>query len=80
MGNWKEYLGERRKVYWAFIKWLLIALLVGVIVGFVGVLFHFAIEIATEYRMEHTWLIWLMPFGCVVIVLLYRLAGMEEDR
>ncbi len=63
-----------------FFKWLLYACGIGVLVGGVGVAFHYSIDWATELRLHNPDLIWLLPAGGVSIVLLYRICGMEKDR
>lgn len=63
-----------------FIKWLIIAGIVGVIVGLVGVGFHYAIDIATEFRTEHTNIIYLLPLGGIVIVFLYHICRLDKDK
>ena len=63
-----------------FVKWLIFACLIGLICGGVGTLFHFAIDAAAELRGEYPWLLWLLPAGGALIVLLYRWCGMEKDR
>ena len=62
-----------------FIKWVLLASVVGSIVGVMGVLFHFAVEQATHLQTSYPWLLFLLPVGGVVIALLYRVCGMEKD-
>ncbi|MBQ9604566.1 MAG: chloride channel protein, partial [Firmicutes bacterium] len=57
-----------------FLKWLALSILTGVIVGTVGALFFHCLELATEYRTEHTRIILLLPLSGLVIVFLYRLA------
>lgn len=64
----------------SFIKWITIASVIGFIVGIVCVCFHFAVEKATELRIEQPWLLWLLPFGGVLIIWLYKKAGMEDDK
>ena len=61
----------------ALAKWLCIGGGVGLIGGVVGAAFHIGVEQATELRLMHPWIIWLLPVGGVVIVGLYRLAHME---
>ena len=61
----------------ALAKWLCIGGGVGLIGGVVGATFHIGVEQATELRLMHPWIIWLLPAGGVVIVALYRLAHME---
>ena len=46
-----------------FVKWLLYSCLIGVIVGLVAVAFHLGIELATELRGEHPWIISLLPLA-----------------
>ncbi len=77
--NWdarvKDFLGTAR----VFVKWLLLASVVGIVVGLMGVLFHVSVEKATELRMTFPWLLYLLPLGGIVIVLLYKKSGMEQD-
>lgn len=63
-----------------FFAWLCAGLAIGGFVGLVGVAFHLMLEWATEFRMEHPMLLWLLPLGGLAIVLAYRFAGMEKDR
>ena len=64
----------------AFAKWTVYACAVGVLVGLVAVAFHLGIDWAVELRGEHPQIIWLLPLTGPVIVLLYRVCGMERDR
>lgn len=59
----------------AFIKWLIIAAVVGAVGGVVGSIFHESIEYVTHLRTENNWLILLLPFGGLIIALLYRAFG-----
>lgn len=63
-----------------FIEWMTFSSVIGVVVGIVGVLFHFGVEYATEFRLEHPMILWLLPIGGLLIVLLYKIEGMEKDR
>lgn len=56
-----------------FLKWTLLAVLVGLVGGVVGSFFHMAVDYATELRAEHTWLIFLLPIGGLTIAGLYAL-------
>ncbi len=64
---------------WIFLKWFLIALLVGGICGAVGSVFHICIDLVTELRFEHKWVILLLPLGGFVIFALYKLAKTKLD-
>ena len=54
-------------------KWLCIAMVLGVVCGVVGALFHIAIDYVTDFRMSHSWIVWGLPLGGLAIVYLYRL-------
>ena len=76
----REKAQEALQYLLAFLKWVLFACVVGVVVGLVGTLFHYGIEWATELRNNFPWLLWLLPVGGLIIVLVYKLCGMENDR
>lgn len=63
-----------------FLKWVGISCLIGCIVGAAGILFHLGLTLATNLRTEHPFLLFALPFGGLLIVLLYKLCGMEKDR
>ena len=56
-----------------FFKWLLLSCLMGGIGGLVGSLFHISVEYATMFRETHSLIIWFLPLGGVLIVLLYQI-------
>ena len=83
----ESIMGHIKTIYkeaYTFIKWLLIAALLGGIGGVVGSLFHMAVDIATETREANGFLIWLLPLGGLVIVFFYRVAhatkGVDTNR
>ena len=63
-----------------FAAWMCAGIAIGFVVGLVGIAFHLVLEWATEFRMEHPMILWLLPLGGLAIVLAYRFAGMEKDR
>lgn len=63
----------------SFLKWLVIALVCGIVIGGVGTAFHMALGWAEGFRAEQSWLIWLLPLGGLFIAFLYRFSGMEAD-
>lgn len=62
-----------------FILWSVGGILIGLIVGGVGTAFRIALEWAAESRAAHPQLLWLLPLGGLLIVLTYRMAGIEKD-
>ncbi len=63
----------------ALFKWLVLSVFIGIVVGLVGVSFHFTLEYVTELRQEKPWLLLLMPLAGLIIVALYHYSGMEDD-
>jgi len=62
-----------------FIKWMVVSVLIGVVGGSVGSLFHKCIDLATETRVAHSRLLFLLPFGGIVICALYSLTKTRVD-
>ena len=71
---------EHAKDALSFMKWVLYAGAIGLLVGGVGIIFHHGIDIATHLRGEIPDMIWFLPFAGLTIVLLYSATGMEKDR
>ena len=61
------------------IRWILFAILSGVIIGFVGTAFYYGMQSVTDLRHLHPWLIFLLPGGGLAIVGLYHLLHDEKD-
>jgi len=57
----------------AFFKWIIISFVVGLLGGAIGSVFHLTIDIVTEYRTGHTWVVYLLPVGGVLLAGLYML-------
>lgn len=55
------------------LKWIAVALLLGVIGGALGSFFHMSVDYVTELRTHNSWVIFLLPLGGVVIAAIYRL-------
>lgn len=64
---------------WGFLKWLFIAVIVGVIVGAAGTAFSMALGFATSYRTDNKLIIFAMPLAGVVIVFLYNVMKLSRD-
>ena len=43
------------------LRWLVLALPIGLLCGGIGTAFHLAVEAVTELRGAHGWLLWLLP-------------------
>lgn len=63
----------------AAVRYLPAAFLVGLLGGGVGAVFHHAIHAAASFRAQQPWVLWLLPVGAVLILLLYRLLRLAPD-
>lgn len=56
-----------------FLKWSIVATVVGLVGGLVGSLFHISVDFVTEARTNNAWLLYLLPLGGVLIVAISRI-------
>ena len=63
----------------SFLKWVLIAALVGGISGAVGTLFRVTVDHVNLLWQANRWLVFLLPAGGLLSAGLYRLAKMESS-
>ncbi len=60
-----------------FVKWCLVSIIVGAVGGFVGTAFHMSVDYATNIRTHNTWLIFLLPFGGLLISFIYKIGKLN---
>lgn len=63
----------------AAFKWLAVACALGCLCGLLGAGFHRCIDLATQIRQGHPWLLLLLPLGGVATLLLYRLCRVSFE-
>lgn len=63
----------------ASVKWVILAVISGVFIGGVGTFFHYCLSAVTQTRAQYPYIIWLLPFGGLLIVGAYRLLRDEND-
>lgn len=63
-----------------FVRWSLIAVLVGVAAGAFSTAFGHCINIVSEYRSENSWILYLLPLAGVIIVYLYKVCDYEKNK
>ncbi|MCR5654823.1 MAG: chloride channel protein [Lachnospiraceae bacterium] len=61
-------------------RWGLFSVITGLLCGCLGGAFCLFIQWSNEIRADHTWLLFLLPVAGLLIVRLYRMFGIEEDR
>lgn len=80
----KELIEKKIKRCLSYIKtlfkWISCSIIIGIACGVIGTLFHFCVDFATQIRERYNWLIYFLPLAGILIVYLYKIAGMGEDR
>lgn len=61
------------------IKWVVFAILSGIVVGSVGTVFYFSMSFVTNLRNSYPWMIFFLPVGGLAIVGAYRVMHDEND-
>lgn len=61
----------------ALVRWLVCASIIGVLSGLLGAAFHLGVELATEFRYDHVWIVGFLPLAGIVIVAIYRVLHVE---
>ncbi len=76
----RQWLREPVESGKRFLKWTLLALIMGILGGLLGAVFHHTLHFVTELRLENPWLIWLLPLGGLASVGLYQVLGLQGNR
>lgn len=63
-----------------FVKWILISIVIGTIGGVAGSIFSLGVSWATDARLSHDWLLYLLPVMGLMIVWLYHTFNEEGNR
>ena len=72
---------QRPKKYIAWCwKWSFLAVIMGIIGGLLGAVFHHVLHFVTHLRLEHTWLVLLLPVGGLLSIAWYRLLKLKKNR
>ena len=77
---WLDKIHHPEKYLAWFCKWAVLGVLMGSIGGVLGAVFHHALHFVTYLRLEHTWLVLLLPIGGLLSVGWYRLLKLKKNR
>ncbi len=64
----------------AFLKWVILGIFLGVLIGLIGAAFSFCLTWVTAFRADNHWIYYFLPFGGVLIVWLYKVMGNSNDK
>lgn len=76
----KKYMKRIGDNLYLLLRWLVLASVIGVVVGGFSTLFAFCMNFATEYRMTHGKIIFLLPVAGLFIVFLYGIFNYKNDK
>lgn len=71
---------KRLKEPETFIKWLVIGICMGILLGLLGSLFHHLSGEAERIRGNHQWLIYLLPLAGAAIAIFYDALNYSHDK
>lgn len=77
MERLKERVAHIGQYAVTLLKWMVLGGVIGLVGGIIGSLFHIGVDTATQMRLAHPWVLYLMPVGGIAIVGLYRLTKTE---
>ena len=74
-----KYTSKNVKEYFiAFLKWLVLGVLTGAVCGVFGAVFYKCIVLATEFRLENSFMIFLLPIGGILTLAIYKLCRVVD--
>ncbi len=62
------------------LKWVVLSLVIGVFCALAGAFFHYAVDIGAHARESYPFILFLLPIAGVIIVFLYHICGMDDDK
>ena len=78
--EWLKKLKRPEKYARWFCKWAFLSVIMGIVGGLLGAVFHHVLHFVTHLRLEHTWLVLLLPIGGLLTVGWYRLLKLKRNR
>lgn len=72
-----KYLGQHSI---KILKWAIMGIIVGMVVGGISIVFSTALKFVTGLREKHTWIVYGLPAGGLLIVGFYRLLKVNRDK
>lgn len=61
-------------------KWMVLSVIMGLLCGLSGVVFHYSVEGATSLRERFPFLLFALPIAGLLIVFIYRICRMQNDK
>ena len=78
--TWLKYFRRPEQYAITVLRWSVLSAIMGIVGGLIGAGFHHALHFVTHIRSEHMWLIFLLPLGGLLTVLIYRHPQMRGNK
>ncbi|UQZ37719.1 voltage-gated chloride channel protein [Paenibacillus sp. PK3_47] len=80
--QWRRFAGRSSYLaLWStFIKWTVLGSIVGVLSGTASAVFLKSLDYVTDIRLEHGWLLFLLPLGGALVSFLYMRYGLNSAK
>lgn len=72
------YTGEIWQTSYHFVKWNVLAIFTGVVIGVISSAFGHALSTVTGWRNKYPWLLFGLPLAGVIIIFLYKKFGKDD--
>lgn len=79
LGSLPRFLNQNT-IFCYLLKWTILSLLVGAVAGTLSALFLSLLNLATDFRNSHPWMIYLLPLAGFFIGFLYYHKGKDVER
>lgn len=76
----KAFFDDEKRHLMIFLKWLIIAVVCGLLIGALGAAFSYCLSFVTETRLQYPKLVLLLPFAGLFIIWLYRKCGVRQSK
>lgn len=77
---WTECLKNLKNYVRIVVRWCILSAIMGCVGGLLGALFHHVLHFVTHIRSEHMRLIFLLPLGGLLTVMIYRNPHMKGNK
>jgi H+/Cl- antiporter ClcA len=80
--RWYEFVKKRNHfaLWGTFIKWVVLGSVVGILSGTASAFFLKSLDYVTDARLNHPWLLYLLPLGGVLVSFLYMRVGNNSAK
>lgn len=82
LSRWVVYANRRSHLalWTTFVKWIVLGSIVGILSGTASAFFLKSLDYVTDVRLDHPWLLYLLPLGGVLVSFLYMRYGKNSSK